>query len=443
MINKIIEYFSASIWQVKLENLSFFKRFLIRYLRILTVAVRKFIQHDSARTATVLTYYSLLNVVPLFAVIFAMAKGFGLKKLVVKQIAEITQKANWQPGMTDQFINFADSVLNQAKGGVIAGVGVVLLLWTVISILGKIEDSFNNIWEIKKPRTLTRKFTDYLSILLIAPVLLAISSSVTVVAAGHIKSIAESIELLGTFSSVIFLLLKLMPYVIMWLLLTAVYLIMPAEKVPVRSGIIGAVFAGTLLQIVQWVYIRFQIGVATQSAIYGSFAALPLFLGWLQTSWMIILFGVEVASANEYRETYGFHPDYRRIGGASRKLLVLRIIHLLVKRFIAGEKPLTAREISRSLKIPVSFVNEILYRLSTKGLVVEIAKGIRKEASFQPGRNMKLITIKDVLDTYEKAGIDELPQRQGNEDSEKLAQYLEMISESMAKSDGNVKLEDV
>ena len=133
------------------------------------LAVRKFIQHDSSRTATVLTYYSLLNIVPLFAVMFAMAKGFGLKKFVVKQIAEMAQKANWQASVTDQLINFAESVLTQARGGIIAGVGVVLLLWTVISILGKIEDSFNIIWEVKKPRTLMRKFTDYLTILLIAP----------------------------------------------------------------------------------------------------------------------------------------------------------------------------------------------------------------------------------------------------------------------------------
>ncbi len=443
MLSKILYFFTTGIWQIKLKDQSFFKAFLIRYLRIISVAARRFIDHDSARTATVLTYYSMLNIVPLFAVMFAMAKGFGLKRLVVKQIAELAQRANWQTSVTDQIIHFADSVLAQAKGGVIAGVGVVLLLWTVISILGRIEDSFNNIWDIRRPRTLIRKFTDYLSILLIAPVLLAISSSLTIMATGHIKGIVVSIELLGPFASTIFLLLKLIPYVTMWLLLTAIYLILPNEKVPVRSCIIGAVFAGTLLQLVQWVYIRFQIGVATQSAIYGSFAALPLFLGWLQTSWMIILFGVEVASANEYRETYGFHPDYRRIGGASRRLLVLRVIYLIVRRFVAGEKPLTAREISRSLKIPVSFVNEILFRLNTKGLVVEIAKGIRREASFHPGKSLRMITIKDVLDTYEKAGTDEFPQREADEDSEKLARYLQMISDSVANSPGNVKLEDI
>lgn len=443
MIAKIIAFFTTGIWQISLEGLPFIKAFGVRYLRIIMVAVRKFAQHDSSKTATMLTYYSLLNIVPLFAVVFAMAKGFGLQKLVVKQITEIAEKANWQSSVTEQIIGFSNSLLAHAKGGVLAGVGIVLLLWTVISILGKIENSFNTIWEIRKPRTLTRKFTDYLSVLIVAPVLLAISSSVTIAATGQIKLIAESIKLLGPFSAVIFFLLKLMPYLTMWLLLTVVYLIMPNEKIPIRSGITGAVFAGTLFQVVQWIYIKFQIGVASQSAIYGSFAALPLFLGWLQTSWMIILFGVEIAHASEYRETYGFHPDFSRIGSASRKLLVLRIYHLLVRKFAAGERPLTLREISRMLKIPASLTQEILFTLIAKGLVVEIAKGVRKDASFQPGRTIEKITVKEVLDAYEAGEDPELPQTQHDENAKKLAAYLKMISDTAEKSPGNVKLEDI
>jgi membrane protein len=443
MIAKIMEFFTTDIWQIPIEGLSSARAYSIRCLRVMMLAVRKFIQHDSSKTATVLTYYSLLNIVPLFAVIFAMAKGFGLKKFVVKQIAEMAQKANWQAGITDQLIGFADSVLTQAKGGIIAGVGVVLLLWTVISILGKIEDSFNTVWEVKKPRTLMRKFTDYLTVLLIAPLLLAISSSITIVATSQINVIVQNIKLLGAFSSVIFLLLKLLPYFTMWLLLTALYLIMPNEKVPIRSGIIGAVVAGTIFQVVQLIYIKFQIGVTSQSAIYGSFAALPLFLGWLQISWMIMLFGLEVAHANEHYETFGFHPDYGRMASATRKLLVLRVYHLLVKKFAAGEKPLTLPEMAHSLKIPVSFVREILSDLSAKGLVVEIVKGIRKEASFQPGRSIEEITVKEVLDAYEKGEDPGFALTQSDENAEKLSLYIKTLYEAMEKSPGNVKLKEI
>ncbi len=442
MITKIVAFFTTGIWRVPLKELPFIKAFGIRCLRIIVLAIRTFFKHDCSRIATVLTYYSLLNIVPLVAVIFAMAKGFGLKKFVVKEIAEMAERAHLQANVTDQIIHFSDSVLTQAKGGIIAGVGVVLLLWTVISILGKIEDSFNSIWEVKKPRTLMRKFTDYLSILLIAPVLLALSSSITIMATGQITVIVQHIKLLGSFSSVIFLLLKLLPYVTMWFLMTAVYLIMPNEKVPIRSGILGAVVAGTLFQIVQWVYIKFQIGVASQGAIYGSFAALPLFLGWLQTSWMIMLFGAEIAHANENQETFGFHPDYARVGSASRKLLVLRIFHLLVKKFAVGEKPLTLREIAHTLEIPLSFTREILSELSATGFVVEIAKGIRRDLSFQPGRNIDDITIKKVLDAYDKEKDSGIPVMRSDE-AQKILLYMRMISEDMAVSSGNVKLKDI
>jgi membrane protein len=444
MITKSITFFRTGIWQMPLKDLPFIKAYGIRCLRIIMLALRKFIRHDCSRTATVLAYYSLLNIVPLIAVIFAMAKGFGLKKFVVKQIVEMAEKAHWQANVTDQIIAFSESVLTQAKGGIIAGVGVVLLLWTVISILGKIEDSSNTIWEIKKPRTLVRKFTDYLTVLILAPVLLAISSSITIVVTGEITVIMQHIKLLGAFSSVIFLLLKLLPYFAMWFLLTAVYLIMPNEKVPVRSGVLGAVVAGTLFQIVQWVYIKFQIGVASQSAIYGSFAALPLFLGWLQISWMIVLFGAEIAHASEHHETFGFHPDYARVGTASKKLLVLRIFHLLVKKFAAGEKPLTMREIAHTLKIPVSLVRVILSELTATGLVVEIAKGIRRDLSFQPGRDIEDITIKKVLDAYEKRGdTDVALTLTQSDEAEKLSLYMRMISEAIEQSPGNVKLKDI
>jgi membrane protein len=443
MIGKIVAFFMTGIWQTPVEGLPAIKVYGIRCLRIIILAVRNFIRHDSSRTATVLTYYSLLNIVPLFAVIFALAKGFGLKKFVVKQIAEMAQKANWQASITDQLINFAESVLTQAKGGIIAGVGVVLLLWTVISILGKIEDSFNVIWEVKKPRNLMRKFTDYLTVLLVAPLLLTMSSSITIVATSQINVIVQNIKLLGTFSSVIFVLLKLLPYLTMWLLLTALYLIMPNEKVPVRSGIIGAVVAGTIFQVVQLIYIKFQIGVASQSAIYGSFAALPLFLGWLQISWMIMLLGLEVAHANEHYETFGFHPDYTRIGSATKKLLALRIYHLLVRKFAAGEKPLTLPEIARSLKIPVSFVREILSELNMKGLVVEIAKGIRKEASFQPGRSVEEITVKAVLDACERGEDSGMISTYSDEGAEKLSFYIKTLDDAMEKSSGNAKLKDI
>ena len=208
MISQVIHFLSADIWKIRLKNLPPAKAFLIKSLRIIILASRSFAKDDCQKTASVLTYYSLLNIVPVIAVVFGIAKGFGLEKIIEKQIFQTAEKANWQAGLTDQILKFSHSLLDKVNGGLVAGVGVILLFWTVISIMGKIEGSFNAIWEVKKPRTLARKFTDYMAMIFLAPVLFAISGSATVLVAGKVQTIVDKIAFLGTFTSSIFFLLS-------------------------------------------------------------------------------------------------------------------------------------------------------------------------------------------------------------------------------------------
>jgi membrane protein len=442
MISRIIHFFETGIWEIRLKDLPLIKAFFVRALRIILLASRGFIRDHCQKTASVLTYYSLLNIVPVVAVAFAVAKGFGLEKLIEKQILQMADKANWQADITTQIISFSHNLLNQAKGGLIAGVGVVLLLWTVISIMGKIEESLNEIWEIKKARTLIRKFSDYMAMMVLGPVLLIISSSATILVASQVKVIVNKIALLGVFSKVIFFLLNLLPYASIWVLLTMLYLIMPNTKIPIKSAIVGGITAGTITQIIQWIYIKFQIGAASYGAIYGSFAALPLFLAMLQMSWMIVLFGAEIAHANEHYETFGFHPDYSRMSVSSKKLLMLRVFHLLTKKFSLGENPLSISQIAQTLQIPVRLVGQLLHELSDVGLVVETAKGIKSEVAFQPGRSIENITVKFALDEYEKYGITKIPDDQSDE-AEKISKYLRDISQAIEKSPANVRLKEI
>jgi len=442
MVSRFLAFFKNGIWEIQLKNLSPLKAFSVKYLRIILLASRGFARDNCQKTASVLTYYSLLNLVPVVAVAFAMAKGFGLEKLIEKQILQMAEKANWQADITTQLISFSHNLLNQAKGGLIAGVGIVLLFWTVISIMGKIEESLNEIWEIKKSRTLIRKFSDYITMMVLGPVLLIISSSATILVASQVKVIVNKIAVLGVFSKVIFLLLNLLPYASIWVLFTMLYLIMPNTKIAVRSAILGGVAAGTIAQIVQWVYIKFQIGVASYGAIYGSFAALPLFLGMLQMSWMIVLFGAEIANANEHYETFGFHPDYSRMSVSSKKILMLRIFHLLTKKFSLGEKPLSVHQIAYALEIPVRLVRQFLLELSDVGLVVETTKGIKGEVAFQPGRTIENITVKFALDEYEKYGTTKIPDYQSDE-AEKISRYFKDISETIEKSPSNLRVKEI
>lgn len=162
MIARILRFFRAGVWEVRLKDLPLHRAFLIRALRVFLLTSRRFATDNCQKTASVLTYYSLLNIVPVVAVAFAIAKGFGVEKLIVAQVMEIAEKANLEPEITNQVLGFSHNLLNQAKGGLIAGVGVILLFWTVISILGKIEESLNDIWKIKKSRTLAGKLGDYM-----------------------------------------------------------------------------------------------------------------------------------------------------------------------------------------------------------------------------------------------------------------------------------------
>ena len=441
-ISRIMDFWRHGIWTMRLNGLSPARAYSIRCLRVLILAVRGFIKDDCEKAASLLTYYSLLNIVPLFAMVFAVAKGFGLERLIRQQILDMAQKANWQAELTGQLLKFSSALLQQTRGGLIAGVGIILLFWTVISIMGKIEETFNAIWDVSKPRTLARKLSDYIAIIAFAPPLFAISNSVTILAAGKIGGIIRAYAPPGGFVTFAFVLLGLLPYLSVWALLVVLYRAMPNTRVPLRSCLVGAVAAGTVFQVVQWAYIKFQIGVSSYGAIYGSFAALPLFLVWLQTSWRIILFGAEIAHADEHYETFGFEPDYTGISSSSRKLLMLRVMHLLVRRFSEGSKPSDTADITRSLEVPLPLVKEALSDLTASGLAVQVIGKSGDAAMFQPGKSVEMITISGVLDAYEQRGKT-LPTAARSPEAEQISARLKEISDAVEKSKGNVSLGDI
>jgi membrane protein len=418
MLKRILHFINVGIWEIRSKDPSLIKALPIKILRVVILSARGFMKDDCRKKASVLTYYSLLNIVPVFAVVFGIAKGFGFEKLIEKQILQMAQ-----------------------KGGIIAGIGVILLFWTIISIIGKIEESLNDVWEVKNPRTLARKFSDYLTMMVLAPILLIISSSATVLVAGQVRFFAQKAGLLAVLGPVISFFLNLLPYVSIWTLLSVLYLILPNTRVPMRAGILGGVAAGTVFQIVQWIYIKFQIGVAGYGAIYGSFAALPLLLVWIQMSWMIVLFGSEIAHASVNYETYGFHPDYSRISVSSKRLLLLRIFRLVVEKFSLGEKALSISQIARTLEIPVRLVQQLLHELADIGLVAETPSGIKNEVAFQPARTIEGITVKNALDAYEQHGAS--APHPPSEEAEKVSRSLREISETIEKSAGNIKLKEM
>jgi membrane protein len=437
---RTIAFFTDGIWQISLSNTPAVKAFFVRTLRVLVLSIRGFIRDGCQARAAVLTYYSLLSVVPLAAVVFGIAKGFGLQSLVETEIRKVAEQSNWQMEVTDQIIIFSQSLLDTTRGGLIAGVGVLLLFWTVVSILGRIEESFDAIWEVGRSRTLIRKFTDYMAIMILAPILFIVASSATIIVASKIKEILQGLSFAGSATSLIIAALRFLPYLSIWVLLAMLYIIMPNTRVSLKRGMVGAIVAGTVFQISQLIYIRFQIGAARYGAIYGSFAALPLFLVWLQMSWMIILFGAEVASAMAHYETFGFHPDHSRLSSHAKRVLALRVFHLLTGRFARGERPLTGSEIAKTLAIPLRLVTQLLMELSESGLVDETPiKG--GNTAFQPARDIEDLTVSFVIDAYESRG-EPLPAHYAPL-TEDLTRVLKEIAETVKSSKANQRLHEI
>ena len=437
---KIIEFIRVDIWRIRLKDTSRTRYFFIKQFRILLLTIRGFAKDKCPLSASALTFYSILSIVPIVAMAFGIAKGFGFQVFLEKQLLE---KFSGQEEVMNRVVAFAHSLLDNTKGGIIAGIGIVFLLWTVIKLLSNIELSFNDIWDVKTSRTYGRKFSDYLSIMLISPILFFLSSSVTVFITTQIKVITQKVELIGMFSPIIFFMLKLIPYGLIWILFVFMYILMPNTKVNFSSGLIAGVIAGTIYQIAQWAYISFQVGMARYNAIYGSFAALPLFLIWIQLSWMIVLFGAEISFAYQYVDTYDFEPDRRLISPAFKKLLSLHMTHLIISTFSKGDMPLTASDISQTLEIPIRLVQQILEELvEIKVLSNTERKNNNQEVFYQPARSINLITIRSVIEAMEQKGVNNIPIAQTAELTS-LSNALKTMNDEIEKSPANRLLKDI
>ena len=296
VIKKTWYFVSVKLWHIRIDKVDKTQGFFLRQ-------IRNFNEDKCLTKATALTFYTLFSIVPILALAFAISKGFGLEKNLQEMISG--NYPEYKEVLDQAFVS-AGKLLSTAKGGVIAGFGIVLLLWSVLKLLVSIEDNFNEIWEIKKGRTWVRKLTDYLTVMLIGPVFLIVAGGLTVA----IQTKVGSIEILGYASTI---LIKLIAYSLIVAVFMFLYIILPNTKVNFRSAVVAAVISTILFELLQWAYVKFQIGANQLNAIYGGFAALPLFLIWLQYSWYIVLFGAEIAFANQNVDHYELDNEIKKL----------------------------------------------------------------------------------------------------------------------------------
>lgn len=405
MFQKIVDFLKKDIWRISFNDMPKYKIIIVKQLRVLLLAFRGYDEDKVSLRSSALTFYSMLSVVPVAAMAFGISKMVGIDKHLTRSLND---QFTGQQEVLEWIIKFANSFLENTKGGLIAGIGAIILFWSVMKVFANIESSFNAIWQIRKGRTWFRKFSDYISMLIVAPILLVSSSSATVFLTTALKDLVAEVSFLSMIGPVIFMFVRLIPYVLIWFLLTMVFMVMPNTKVNFKSAFIAGVISGTAFVLVQWIYIHFQVGVSKYNAIYGSFAALPLFLIWMQMSWLIILFGAEISFAVQNVEKYEFEPDSQNLSSYSLRVITLMITHLLIKNFSKGEKALTVHELSRKLEIPIRLAHDIVYKLVDSNIVSEINTIHEKEKAYQPAQDINNLTISFVLNAIDHLGADKI-----------------------------------
>ncbi len=399
LLTRLIRFITYDIWRITENEVSGLKEFYINIIKTIILAIRSFKSEDLQSKASALTYSTVLAIVPLLAVLLGIAKGFGFQGTVRQELFD------YFPGHElelNKAFEFVDSYLAQAQGGIIIGVGLALLLYTVINLISSVEDTFNDIWQIHKSRPWYRKISDYLAMFIVLPVLMTASGGLSI----FISTLQNSYwGQYMFFTPIMEFILHIAPYVITTLAFTGLYIALPNTKVKFMNGLVAGFISGCAFQIFQFIYISGQIWVSKYNAIYGSFAALPLLLLWLQLSWLICLFGAELSYASQNVKKFSFDQDSKNISRRYKDFLTLLIASLIIKRFARGERPYTADELSDSYRIPIRITTQILYFLTELGIIIEVNYGNDDRiAYYQPATDINKITVSYLLTKMDEFG---------------------------------------
>ncbi|MBR8537848.1 YihY/virulence factor BrkB family protein [Carboxylicivirga sediminis] len=429
---RIIHFINEEIWRITADDTTKRQFFLIRAIRILNISIKGFINDKCQLKASALTFYSLLSVVPVAALAFGIAKGFGLDN---KLQDILTAKLEGQEEVLAFVSNFALNYLERTPGGEVAGIGLVVLFWSVMKVFGNIEHSFNDIWEVKHARSFIRKFSDYISLMLIAIIFMLSSSGMVVIVSKHLRD-------LGFENSGLSSLIYVSSYLLVWIVFTLLMYIMPNTRVKFRAALFGGIISGSLFQLLQYGYVHFQSSVTSYNAIYGSFAALPFFLIWLQSSWLIVLLGAELSFAFQNADSYEFDADTRRVSYAYKRHVILMVASYVIKRFERGKTPPNNMDLSNELKLPIRLINEVVYELVISKVFSEVINDDEKETYYQPALDINKLTVTKVIKMVEAKGSRDLHFEETSH-LHNLDDILSEFDELLEKSKRNILLKEL
>ncbi|HAD04043.1 MAG: hypothetical protein A2091_13240 [Desulfuromonadales bacterium GWD2_61_12] len=389
-------YFAVRLWELLPERYGRIGGFALRQVQALTVVAREFINDNCLMRASALTYVTLLSIVPLLAIMFALLKGFGAG--IDIEIFFLNHMALGSEEIIDAIFTYI-SRTNLAGLGIF---GLLTLIFTVLALMSNIEGSFNHIWRVSETRSSFRRFADYLAVVVFGPVfILAAISMTTSLASQTVVVYFLNNTLVGPLLIALF---KVVPYLFMWAAFTCLYLFMPNTRVKLSSALLGGIVGGTLWQLLQWGYVSFQFGVARYNAIYGTMAALPIFMVWIYLSWLIVLLGVELTFVHQNLRNLRQEGLGGEVNVASRERAALAIMLTAATVFARGEAALTQGELALRIGLPARLARSLLEQLVRLGFLVEVVTTAELTA-FQPARPAAAMTVIDLLSALRHDGI--------------------------------------
>ncbi len=374
------------IWRITGSELSKTRRFFYNTIKTIFLAIRGFDKNQLGIRAAALTYSISFAIVPLVALIIAVAKGFGIESTIENMLQNSFEA---QSSLIPEVMGFVNKYLDTMSGGVFLGVGLVILFYSVYSLFARVENALNDIWQVQKSRSILKQFTMYFSGLVIFPILLAISSGLAI----YVNNILKSTFLFQVFSPFMRIFMSILPYLTSGLLFTLIYLVVPNTKVRFVNALIAGMVTGIIFQLFQAIYVSGQINLTRYNAIYGGFAAIPLLLLWLYISCLIFLIGAEISYASQNLRHFDYEIDTENISNRYKRNLTLFVAYVIIKQFEANEPPLTEDDIVSRYKLPIRLLNQILTDLSDAQIIAitQTDKGVN---AYLPAMDINQITLK-------------------------------------------------
>ncbi len=391
MFGRARKFLTNDVWLIEVDKLPRLKGVVYKQLQLAMYVWREFWRDSSLLRASGLTYTTLLTLVPLLALMFALLKGLGVQRALEPFFLE--RLTGGSHPITERIMEYVSRI----HVGSLGTLGITFLFLTMILVLTNIEMAFNQIWQVDRGRPWLRKCSDYLGLLVILPVAMFVSLSLMTFVKSHL--VTQEFLSIDLLSRIYVYLLKIAPFFVMWLAFSFIYLFMPNTRVNPISASAGGIIGGTLWQLCQWAYIHYQFGFSTYGAIYGALSQLPMLLIWIFVSWIILLLGAEIAFAHQNLALFRLKQRWRAQPTVNRSYWGLQLLLLVGKRFEAGKSPPTIMELAEELNVPADETRALLGIMENMGA---LKGGGENGYEVLPAKDMKHLMVFDLVEGLEQ-----------------------------------------